>query len=282
MQVMDILAGAQGGEVVANIARTYGIEPHQAEAVVRAVLPEVARRVERNTFSRGGLADMVAAMGAARQTRVLDDPAALANPAVRQLGIAFLDQIFAGKDGSRAVAARASAASGISEALIKQMLPIVVSLIVGALAKGGGGALGDIIARIPGGGSPRRAGGDTQSRPPGSDIPPLPGPLPGGGMGGGGSDRAGGSGASPLPLPPDDMPEMSGSNPYGDLTDIIRKGGPAVTAGGGLFAIIRSLLGTLLGFQNRGIVGWLVRLVVMRWGWGLLRAILGRMLSGRR
>lgn len=307
MQLYDILATAQDGKAVENLAAAYGIRPEQAEAVMRAVLPEVSRRIERNTFSRGGLADMVGALGAAQQSGVLDDPQAMARPSTQQLGVAFLDQILGSKDRSRAVAARAAASTGISEALIRQMLPVVISMIVGALAKGGGGALGDIIARIPGlGGAAPQPSGRSQRAPSGGsgyDIPPLPAPLPeasgsgrgfetGGGVGGGydtgqgggfGGGQRGGYGNSPLPIPGDDIPALGGGpNPYGDLSDIIRKGGPAVVAGGGLFAIIRSLLGTLLGFQSRGIVGWLVRLVVMRWGWGLLKSVLGRLVLGRR
>lgn len=304
--MLDILEQAQGGKAIANLARVYGISQAEAEAVVRAVLPEVARSVERNTFSRGGLADIVGALGQASRAQVLDDPSALASTATRQMGIGLLDQIFAGKDRSRAVAARAAASTGIAEAIIKQMLPVIISMIVSALAKGGGGALGDIIARIPGlGGDAPRPVGRRASPDMDGGIPPLPSPLPGapgtesrggfetgGGIGGGlphgtgdgrfGTPSSGGNGTSPLPLPGDGPMGDSGGNPYGDLSDIIRKGGPAVVAGGGLFAIVRSLLGTLLGFQSRGIMGWLIRLIVMRWGWGFVKAIFGRLLVSRR
>lgn len=303
MQVLEILEKAQGGHAIDNLARAYGIEPQAAQAAVAAIVPEVARSIERNTFSRGGLADMVSALGIATRSGVLDNPASLASPAVQAQGIAFLDQIFGSKDKSRAVAHRAAAASGLGEALIKQMLPVIISMIIGALAKGSGGALGDVISKIPGLGGDQQAGRPRQTRRRETDdmqIPPLPestggGPfsLPGGHSGGGGLDGGGrmgdgsggsmrGGGDSPLPLPGDNIPGLGGpSGPYGDLSDIIRKGGPAVAAGGGLFAIVRSILGTLLGFQSRGVMGWLVRLVVMRWGWGLLRTILGRLVMRR-
>jgi len=300
MQILDILNSGQGGKALDNLARAYGLTPRQAEAVVSAVLPEVARSIERNTLSRGGLADMVAAMGTASRSPVLSDAAALASPAVQQQGVALLDQILASKDRSRAVAARASAATGISEAIIKQMLPVIITMIVGALAKGGQGALGDIIARIPGlGGAsgPEKPAQRPRAAPqpsPEPEMPTLPEPAPGGGgplplpgsapmpQSSGGGFGTGGSMGSPLPLPGDDIPGLGrGSNPYGDLSDIIRRGGPVVAGGGGVAAIVRSILGSLLGFQSRGVMGWLIRLIVMRWGWGLLKTILGRLVLRR-
>ena len=60
-----------------------------------------------------------------------------------------------------------------------------------------------------------------------------------------------------------------------DLPDIIRRGGQTVD-GGSLGSLIRNVLGGLLGFQSKGFMGWVLRLIVMRWGWGLLKNILGR------
>jgi hypothetical protein len=52
---------------------------------------------------------------------------------------------------------------------------------------------------------------------------------------------------------------------------------PGNASGGGLWSVVRRVIGSALGFGNRGILGWLVRLIVMRWGWRLLqRVLLGR------
>lgn len=110
-------------------------------------------------------------------------------------------------------------------------------------------------------------------------MPPIPGgsgeragyPLPQGGGAGSGMPQGG----NPLPLP---MPG-GGNNPYGDLSDIIRRGGGPDS--GGLGSIVRNVLGGLLGFSGRGIMGWIVRLLLVRFGWGLLKRMLGKMLTGR-
>ncbi len=286
MRLEDALrqAGGQGG--FAEIGRAYGLSQEQTEALVQAVLPEFSRRIERNTLSRGGLADMLQTLGDPQVRRALDDPQSLTSPEMRSAGIGILDQVLGSKDKSRAVAARAAASTGLSEIIIKQLLPIIAAMIMGGMSKSGGGSLGDILSKIPG--MPGASGGVSAPRQ-GQDggwggIPPLPG---------GGSDStyrappvpSPSAGGSPLPLPGPQTPLDSGGggNPYGDLSDMIRRGGGGggIGTSGGLPGIIRSVLGSLLGFQSSGLMSWILRAVVMRYGWSIVRFIFGRMLFGR-
>ena len=79
---------------------------------------------------------------------------------------------------------------------------------------------------------------------------------------------------SPLPLP-----GGNANNRYGDLSDILRRG--AKVGGEPAGGLVRGILGGLLGFGGRGVIGWFVRLIVMRFGWGLLKRVLGRAVTGR-
>ena len=113
MNILDILRQSSGGDSsgggAANaLARTFGVEPAAAEAVLKSVVPQLSQRIERNTLSRGGVADLVGALGKASQHDYLANPQALGSPAVTQDGIGFLDQILWSKDKSRAVAHQAA------------------------------------------------------------------------------------------------------------------------------------------------------------------------------
>lgn len=264
MQVLEALRSAQGGEGTANIARTFGITPQQAEAALVALVPEVSRVIERNTLSRGGVADVLAALGDPRHHSALNDPSALNSPSTQAAGVELLQQMLGGKDKSRALAARAAASSGLGETLIKQLLPYVLPMIIAAIAKSGTGALGDILSKVPGmskvPGLPGEA--TTSPAPTSSRTSPRDKPRPG----------------HPLPLPGEHTP-LGGNNPYSDLSDSIRNGGGAAN---GLPALIRSILGGLLGFQSRGVISWILRFVVMRFGWPILRTILGSLFGSRR
>lgn len=296
MNLYEIIAQAQGGNAIANMARTFGLTPEQAEAAVKAVLPELSRGIERNTLSRGGIADLIEAMGSGRAARTMDNPAMFGNASVQADGNAILGHILGTKDASRAAAQRASLSSGLGESLIKMLLPYIAQLLMGALTKGTQGGLGDILSKIPGlpGGSPQGMP-MPQSRPraqPRMDEPspqPFPrGPVEADDPFGMGQGRRGGGGfenQQPLPLPtnfPDETPQR---NPYGDLSDIIRggqRGTGASIDGNPLWAIIRNMLGGALGFSTKGgVMGWIFRAVILRYGWSILRAIFGGLL-GRR
>jgi hypothetical protein len=324
MQVLDTLRGAQDGAAVANLARTFGITPRQAEAVLAAVVPQLSSAIDRNTLSRGGLADLVRALGQGHHEQVLDNPAYLGNAAVRADGEAVLGHILGSKDRSRSVAERAALSSGVSATLIKLMLPYIASWLMGGLSKQMKGGLGDILGRLPGGGGgipggqmpelPRMPGGGGIAMPrfpsPGEHAPPQSGnPLPWPTTGGRMEETAPTTvprGNSPLPLPGDTFPGMPGDgrNPYGDLSDILRRGMglpgggnqgggiqipvpmpqgggggtslPGGAVGGGLlWRIVRGLLGNALGFQGGGLMSWLFRMIVLKFGWSLLRRLLG-------
>ena len=123
MQLLDILLNAQGGQLVGKLARAYRIAPAEAEAAMRAVLPQLAESLERNTLNRGGLADLVQALGHGHHEQALDHPAVFADPNWRADGDRILGNILGSKDKSRAIAAQASRETGLSEELIKSMLP---------------------------------------------------------------------------------------------------------------------------------------------------------------
>ena len=59
-----------------------------------------------------------------------------------------------------------------------------------------------------------------------------------------------------------------------------RGGGPQVPGGGSLDKIIRSIFGNLLG-RNRGVIGTMIQLFLIRWLASLARRILTRVLRSR-
>ena len=294
MELFDIMRQAQGGNALVNMARAFNLSPEQTEAAVKALMPELTRGIERNTLSRGGTADLVAALGDGAKVRNLQNPAMFGDPNIEADGNAILGHILGTKDASRAAAQRASLSSGLGEGLLKMLLPYIAQMLMGALANKTQDGLGDILSKIPGMPGGSTTGGSmggggmsfpaSRNAPPTNPMPPMPDNAPFG------RDQTSGGGfgnQGPLPIPTGLPPEndSGGNNPYGDLSDIIRRGGNAggaAAAGGGLFSIIRSILGGALGFSAKGgVLGWIFRAVILRYGWNIVRAIFGGIL-GRR
>ena len=261
---MDLLHQNDNAATIDALAQNFSLSRADAQAVVDSVLPEISHRIERNTLSRGGVADTIAMLGSAAGH---DPLAAIGTDDGQRHGNALLEQIFGNRDASRAVAARASLSSGIGSTIIQAMLPYIASMVMRQLSRKMSGGLGDLITKIPNlGGAPATP---SAGRPPMSPAggSPFPAQLP----------RGGGVG-----LPGPDGMQIPGRNPYGDLSDVIRRGGSeAGTNGSPLWRIVRNVLGSALGFQSRGVVSWIVRMVFLRYGWGMLRTILQRVFMRR-
>jgi len=160
----QLLQGALGGQGtggnpqidVGGLASQFGLSPEQANAAVGALLPAVMGGLQKSEEAGGlgQITNIVAGMGAPEQD--IDN------------GNNILGQIFGSKDVSRQVATHASAQTGISDTILKAMLPVIAGLVAQQVSKkmGGGimgGLAGSVLASMIGGGSaaaaPAQGGG---------------------------------------------------------------------------------------------------------------------------
>ena len=133
MNILDSIASARDGAAVQQLGAQFGLRPEQVSAAMGALLPAVAAGLKRNmTTNQAGLE---AALASGHHEDYIDQPEALGAPATTADGNAILGHIFGSKDVSRKVAAGAADRTGIDPAVLKQMLPLLASLAMGALAK---------------------------------------------------------------------------------------------------------------------------------------------------
>ncbi len=131
--LMDMILGAAGGGVVQKVAGQFGLDESQAASAIQALLPALTGGVQRNVQQAGGLESLLGALTGGQHQQYLDDPSTLSNATSEGNGI--LGHILGSKDVSRQVAAQAAEQTGLGTDLMKQMLPIVASLAMGALSK---------------------------------------------------------------------------------------------------------------------------------------------------
>ncbi len=147
MDILNTVLGAANGGAVAQLAAQFGLSPDQASSAVGALMPALANGLQKNVTSEEGLGSLASALGTGKHEAYLENPAALTQQATTEDGNAILAHVLGSKDVSRQVAGQASAQTGIDPAILKQMLPLVATLAMGALARhskaaAGGGALG--------------------------------------------------------------------------------------------------------------------------------------------
>jgi hypothetical protein len=187
MNLFEMMMQAQGGNAMQNLSRQFGLSPEQAQSAVESLLPAMSMGMQRQTESVDGLQNFMQMFGGGQYAGFHDaDGDGIPDDAVSQ-GNNVLGALFGSKDMSRAVAAQAAAASGVSDAILKQMMPVVASMLMGGLFKGAmgnglGGLMGQVmqggLGNMPGG----MAGGGYQQ--PQQPQNPLGGLFGGGLMGG--------------------------------------------------------------------------------------------------
>ncbi len=287
MSTSAILNSPDGQRFVAAIAQQFSLSQAQAGQALESLMPAIVAGLARNTASRDGLAGLLKALGSGQHQGGVDDPASLAASDRIADGNAILGHILGSPRKADEIAQRAVSETGLGGAVVRQVLPMLAVFVMGWLFRNGGGMLGRVLGNAlgtPAGGaaSAGLGGGGPLS------MPRLPGS---GGNGSGGLQLPGGielpggsgrptprSGGGPLSMPDLDRIRRNrgdrapSDNPYGDLGDIVQGGGGGAAAG-----TIRDILGGLLGFKTSGWLSWIIRFVVLRYGWQILSFVVRRM-----
>ncbi|MEM0985789.1 MAG: DUF937 domain-containing protein [Pseudomonadota bacterium] len=183
LNLMDMLTGAAGQGAVSQVGQQFGLDERQASQAISALLPALSSGLKRNVSRPGGLEALLGALEGGKHEQYLDRPEILERSETVADGNAILGHLLGSKDVSRAAAARASQKTGISDGIMKQMLPLVASMAMGALSKqkrdpnvggilsaalsggagqaqsGGGGLLGGILGSVMGGRNKAQAAG---------------------------------------------------------------------------------------------------------------------------
>lgn len=135
MNLTEMLMNAKGGGVVSQLANQFGIDESQAGAALQAVLPALTGGLQNNMTQEGGLDGLLGALTGGTHQQYLDNPELLGEQSTVDDGNGILGHILGSKEVSREVAGQAAEQTGLSSTLLKQMLPVIATLAMGALSK---------------------------------------------------------------------------------------------------------------------------------------------------
>ena len=156
---MSLAKMLQETGAIDSMAGELGIDRQTAQLGAGALLPAIVAGMGRSAAgSGGGLGGLAGAILGGGGGGLLEDVLGK-KPTPTGRGNYILGNIFGNKDVSRGVASEVAAMTGIDEAIIKEMLPILAMAAAGYMAKkasgsattgtaAGGGALGDILGSI--------------------------------------------------------------------------------------------------------------------------------------
>ncbi|BCM17472.1 DUF937 domain-containing protein [Mesorhizobium sp. J8] len=232
--LFDIFTQAQNGAGMQALAQQYGLSMQQAQAAVQALLPAFSQGLQRNTADPYGMGAFLTAMASGQHAKYFEDARRAFSPQGIDEGNGILGHLFGSKELSRAVAAQAAQATGLSQQVLQQMLPALASMMMGGLFNqtnnqmraagglGGNNPLGEIIEEMM-----RQSG---VSPPPQQRQAPQPAPNPYGEnpLGKVLQDMFGGGASQSQPQnQPQQSPNPYGENPLGKVLQDMFGGGAA-------------------------------------------------------
>ncbi|HET9371436.1 MAG TPA: DUF937 domain-containing protein [Vicinamibacterales bacterium] len=134
MNILDAILDAQGGATARQAGAAVGLSPDDTRSALSALVPALAGGLHRNASSSGGLDALIGALSGGQHSRYVEDPSLAASTATLQDGNGILGHIFGSKDVSRQVAAQAASQTGLSADVLKRLLPIAATMVMGSLA----------------------------------------------------------------------------------------------------------------------------------------------------
>ena len=142
MNITDLLFDKSNSDAISEFGKNFGVNDSQAKDAISSLAKSLSRGLGQNTQNERGMGGLFDALNSGNHSRYVDDPSILGRKETTNEGNDILGHIFGNKDVSRHVAKRASKETGLSGSLLKKMLPVVASMVMGALGKkmlGGGG-----------------------------------------------------------------------------------------------------------------------------------------------
>ncbi len=141
MNISEMLLDNQNSAAISEIARKFGLSEEQARDAVGSLIPSLNRGLQIRSKDEVGVNDILDALGKGNHAKYLDEPERLGRQETKDDGNSILGHIFGSKEVSRNVAEDAATKTGLGSALMKQLLPIVASMVMASLSKkvfGGG------------------------------------------------------------------------------------------------------------------------------------------------
>ena len=135
MNLLQSILNTQNGDAVRHLAQNFGLGEDQTVSALSNLIPALSQGLKQNLSSNDGLQGLLSALGSGNHQRYLDDVSTLGQPETIQDGNGILGHLLGSKDVSRQVASHAAAQTGLGEDLLKRMLPVVATMVMGSVSK---------------------------------------------------------------------------------------------------------------------------------------------------
>ncbi len=133
MNILDAILS--NGAVVDQMAKNFNLDANSAQSAIKHMLPALTRGMQNNVKKEGGLEGLFGALASGQHSRYVENPELLGQSGTTQDGNAILGHLLGSKDVSRNVAGHAAKETGLDFGLLKKMLPVLATVVMGSLGK---------------------------------------------------------------------------------------------------------------------------------------------------
>ncbi len=133
--LLDLLTGTQAAPAKQQLGQQFGLSDDLTQKAMSALIPALAAGLKSNASKPGGVEALLGALNKGNHSQYIDEPSLLGRTETRDDGNSILGHLLGSKDMSRSVASHASQKTGLDSGLLKQMLPLVATMVMGSLSK---------------------------------------------------------------------------------------------------------------------------------------------------
>lgn len=133
--LLDLLGGAQAAPAKQQLGAQFGLNDAMTQMAMKALIPALSAGLKSNASKPGGIEALLGALQGGQHSQYIDEPVRLSHAQTRDEGNGILGHLLGSKDMSRSVASQAAQSTGIDAGLLRKMLPVVATMVMGSLSK---------------------------------------------------------------------------------------------------------------------------------------------------
>lgn len=135
MNLLNMLLDSQNSPAIKQLAANFGLSENAAKDAVSEMAPALSRGLQHNVSTSQGMEALMGALSKGNHQRYADQPESLTTDDSVTDGNAILGHILGSKDVSRRVASHAASTTGIDNSILKKMLPMIATMVMGSMSK---------------------------------------------------------------------------------------------------------------------------------------------------
>jgi hypothetical protein len=135
LPLLDMMLRAQNGAAMDAMAKQFNLAQEQAAQAMAALMPAFSSGLKRTSDNPYDFTSLMSTMFSGAYAKYFEDLGKAFTPQGVADGNAVLEKLFGSKEVSRAIAAQAEQLTGITQDILKKMMPAMADTLMGGLFK---------------------------------------------------------------------------------------------------------------------------------------------------